>query len=153
MGDVGALRTAWRVQENLAELSYSQFWRLVGEKQVAAVRCAAAVAGAEARRGGRRAGGGLAGSSLRAVGTSLAAPGCWHKAKQPPAWIDSRARPLWPLLQHDTTPHHTTPHHTTPHHTTPHHTTPPPTSHHTTHHTHTPPTHAGTTARTSARFW
>jgi hypothetical protein len=40
LGDVGALRTAWRVQENLGELSYTQFWRLVAENQVEQARWA-----------------------------------------------------------------------------------------------------------------
>jgi hypothetical protein len=37
-GEPGALRTAWRVQENLTELSYTQLWALIGENQVEKVR-------------------------------------------------------------------------------------------------------------------
>ena len=33
-GEPGSLKTAWRVRETLTELSYTQFWYLIGEGHV-----------------------------------------------------------------------------------------------------------------------
>lgn len=37
-GEPGSLKTAWRVHASLSQLSYTQFWALVGEGRVDAVR-------------------------------------------------------------------------------------------------------------------